>query len=487
VLGEERGTEAGTFALRVETLESEVDRWRAVAAATDTERDRLAADLEGAAAAKTHLEETLKSVLETARSREQDTTALLQEVRGQAWATAVHLTETEVTLRAVCEERTAEVAALTARAQALTADAERMREAESAATSERDHLAAELAGARAAHERLEQTLAQTLAESSDREETLAAQLAEREREVETLRADHPPEATKPAVETSASEKGDGEGATPAIDKTAQLVAGPEPLRSAPGTVPAAESALDLVAVLDDEGAWSGVTLELRPTMILAPDEAAVARLAAARPEVVVVNLAASGAMKTLIAVRALGARTRLCGYLAKAGSDGALPLGAVEPAGRPLAPDAIVATLRPRMLARARVVAVGADVDAMLSLRQALGREGASVSLAWDAKQATDLLDMVHPHVVVVDLEMARDACIVLARLAASQPMPIVVLIEGPASSGADLATVLGNPEVASQLVSRTHLLGAVRSRAGSAPSKAARPVGAAPARSAGR
>ena len=486
-LGEERAAEAGAFAARVETLESETDRWRAVAAATDTERDRLAADLEGAAAAKTHLEETLKSVLETARSREQDTTALLQEVRGQAWATAVHLTETEVTLRAVCEERTAEVAALTARAQALTADAERMREAESAATSERDHLAAELAGARAAHERLEQTLARTLAESSDREEALAAQLAEREREVETLRADHPPEATKPAVETSASEKGDGEGATPAIDKTAQLVAGPEPLQSASGTVPAAESALDLVAVLDDEGAWSGVTLELRPTMILAPDEAAVARLAAARPEVVVVNLAASGAMKTLIAVRALGARTRLCGYLAKAGSDGALPLGAVEPAGRPLAPDAIVATLRPRMLARARVVAVGADVDAMLSLRQALGREGASVSLAWDAKQATDLLDMVHPHVVVVDLEMARDACIVLARLAASQPMPIVVLIEGPASSGADLATVLGNPEVASQLVSRTHLIGAVRSRAGSAPSKAARPVGAAPARSAGR
>jgi ActR/RegA family two-component response regulator len=330
-------------------------------------------------------------------------------------------------------------------------------------------------------------LAQTLAESSDREEALAAQLTEREREVVTLRADHPPEATTPAVETGASGMRNGGGATPAVEETARLVAQPEPLRSAFSTVPPAESAVDLVAVLDDEGAWSGVTIEQRQTMILAPDEAGVAQLASARPGHVVVNLAASGAMKTLVAGRALGARTRLCGYLAKAGSDGALPIGAVEPAVRPLAPDAIVATLTPRMPVRARVVTVGADVDAMLSLRQALGRQGASVSLAWDAKQATDLLDMVHPHVVVIDLEMARDACIVLARLAASQPMPIVVLIEGPASSGAELATVLGNPEVASQLVSRKDLLGAVLRRAGSAPSKAARPVGAAPARSAAR
>ena len=486
-LGEERVAEVGAFAIRVETLESEADRWRAVAAAADTGRDRLAADLEGAAAAKAHLEETLKTVLETARSREQDTMALLQEVRGQAWATAVRLTETEVTLHAACEERTAEVAALAARTHALTADAERMREAESSAISERDHLAAELAGARAAHERLEQTLAQTFAESRGREEAMAARLAELEREVETLRADHPPEATKPAVETSASRKGDNEGATPAVDKTARLVAKPEPLRSASGTVPPAKSASELVAVLDDEGAWSGVAVEQQQTMILAPDEAGVARLASARPRVVVVNLAASGAMKTLAAVRALGARTRLCGYLAKAGSDGVLPLGAVEPAARPLAPDAIVAALAPCMPARARVVTVGADVDAMLSLRQALGRQGAAVSLAWDAKQATDLLDMVHPHVVVVDLEMARDACIVLARLAASQPVPIVVLIEGPASSGVELAMVLADPEVGSRLVSRKNLLGAVLNRAGSAPSQALRPVGAAPARSAAR
>jgi chromosome segregation ATPase len=473
-LGEERIAEAGAFAVLAETLESEADRWRALAAATDSERNRLAADLGGAAAAKAHLEETLKTVLETSRAREQDATALLQEVRTQAWATAVRLTETEVTLRAVDEERTAEVAVLTARTQALTADAERMREAEGAAASERDHLAAELAGARAAHERLEQTLAQNLTASRDREEAMAARLAELEREVET-----PPATVKPAVPA----KADAGNARPAVDPPPRLVAEAPAPRSASGVPPAAEE----VAVLDDESAWTGVTVDRPQTTIFAPDAAGLARLASARPGVVLVNLAAVGMMKTLASVRALGPRTRLFGYLARSGSDGALPLGTLAPTARPLEPDAVVAALASRVPARARVVTVSADVDAMLSLRQALGRQGASVSLAWDAKQASDLLDMVHPHVVVADLEMGRDVGIVLARLAASQPVPILVLIEGSADCGPDLATVLGNPEVASQLVSRKDLLGAVLGRSASTPSKAARPGGPLPARSVAR
>jgi CheY-like chemotaxis protein len=352
--------------------------------------------------------------------------------------------------------------------------------------SERDHLAAELAGARAAHERLEQTLAQTLGESRNREDAMAAQLAELERTLETLRAERSAAATKPARETRATPNADGGIATPAVEQSARPAARPMPLRSPAATVPPAEPTSDLVALLDERDAWSGVTVEPEP-MILVSDDAGVGRLASARPGIVVVNLAASGAMRALVAARALGIRTRLCGYLAKPGCDDTLPLGAVEPAERPVAPDAIVAALTPRMPAKARVVTVGADVDAMLSLRQALGRQGASVSLAWDAKQATDLLDMVHPHVVVIDLEMARDACIVVARLAASQPAPIVVLIEGAASAGVELATVLGNPEIAAQLVRRKDLLRAVLGRAGSAPPKAAKPVGAAPPRRAAR
>lgn len=469
-LGEERVAEAAEFAARIEGLESDGDRWRARTTAAETERDRLAADLEGAAAAKAHLDETLKTVLETARSREQDAAAVLQEVRDQAWATAMRLGESEVTLRALGEERSVEAAAAAARMQALTADAERMREAESAASSERDHLAAELAGTRAAHERLEQTLTQTLAESREREEAMAARLAELQREIEALRANEGSAAAKAA----------------ATDKTVRPAAKPVPLRPATPRMPTAPSTSDVVAVLDEEGAWSDVAVAQPQTMILALNEDPVARLASDQPRVAVVNLAATGALQILVAIRALGTRTRLLGYLAKTGSDGVLPLAAVEPAARPLDPDAIVATLASRMPAHARVVTFGADVDAMLSLRQALARQGAAVSLAWDAKQATDLLDMLHPHAVVADLEMARDACIVLARVAACQPVPLVVLIEG-AGGGADLTTVLANPEVAPQLVSRKDLLAAVLNRAVSAPSKAAGPVAAPPTRSAAR
>jgi chromosome segregation ATPase len=475
-LGEERAAEAADFASWLETLQSEGDRWRDRAATAETERDRLAADLEGAAAAKAHLDETLKNVLETARAREQDTTTLLHEVRGQAWATAVRLGEREVTLRAVVEERAAETAAAGARMQALTAETDRLRETESAASTERDHLAAELAGTRAAHERLEQALAQTLAESRERDETATARLTELEREIETLRAAERSAPAKPAAETAGPAK-DAPKPAPA----ARAAAKPVPLRPPAPAAAAPLSETDVVAVLDEEGTWADVAVEQR-TMVLALDADPVTRLAAEQPKIAVVNLAAMGALNVLVALRALGARTRIYGYLAKAGSDSVLPLAAIEPAARPLDPDAIVATLGSHMPAHARVVTVGTDVDAMLSLRQALGRHGASVSLAWDTKQATDLLDMIHPHVVVTDLEMARDACIVLARVAMCDPVPTMVLIEST-GSGADLTPVLSNPEVTPHLVSRKDFLATLVSRKAGVQPKAATP----PTRSAAR
>jgi len=167
------------------------------------------------------------------------------------------------------------------------------------------------------------------------------------------------------------------------------------------------------------------------------------------------NLAAPGVMKALLALRALGVPMRLCGYIADGRTDRVLPLDVVEPAARPLAPDAIVAALAQHAPARARVVTVGADVDALLSLRQALARQGTSVSLAWDGKQATELFDMVHPHAVVADLDAAHDVCTVLARVATSSRIPAVVLIEGAADGAATLAMVLNNPDVAEKLLTR--------------------------------
>jgi CheY-like chemotaxis protein len=231
----------------------------------------------------------------------------------------------------------------------------------------------------------------------------------------------------------------------------------------------------VVAVLDQDGAWNGIDLGA-VVSIVATDEA-VRKLATDWPGTVLANLAAPGVVKALVTMRSMHAPSRIIGFLAT-GADRALALGAVEPASLPLAPDAIVAALARHAPAKARVVTVGADVDALLSLRQALARAGTSVSLAWDGKQATDLLDMVHPHAVVADLGAPYDACAVLGRLAASSPIPAAVLIEGNADASAALAMVLNNPDVADKVVTRKDLL-ALLGRSAAAKSPALRPSSA--------
>src|SRR5207302_254456 len=79
--------------------------------------------------------------------------------------------------------------------------------------------------------------------------------------------------------------------------------------------------------------------------------------------------------------------------------------------------DAIVAALARYAVRGTRVVTAGADVDGLMSLRQALARRGMSVSMAWDGKQASELLVVVRPEVVVVDLGLPRrDGYGILAR-----------------------------------------------------------------------
>jgi CheY-like chemotaxis protein len=124
----------------------------------------------------------------------------------------------------------------------------------------------------------------------------------------------------------------------------------------------------------------------------------------------------------------------------------------IEPAARPLAPDAVIAALAAQVAAGTRVVTVGADFDALLSLRQALSRQGLSVSMAWDAKQAAELVEMVRPSIVVADLGMQRDACAFVASLTGASPMPTVVLIEGTGDTAASFAAALGDPALTARL-----------------------------------
>jgi CheY-like chemotaxis protein len=67
-----------------------------------------------------------------------------------------------------------------------------------------------------------------------------------------------------------------------------------------------------------------------------------------------------------------------------------------------------------------------------MSLRQALARKGMSVSMAWDAKQALELLGVVRPHAVVVDLDLPRrDGFAITARLGTLEAVPHAVLVGG--------------------------------------------------------
>src|SRR5262249_7359303 len=79
-----------------------------------------------------------------------------------------------------------------------------------------------------------------------------------------------------------------------------------------------------------------------------------------------------------------------------------------------------------------RILSVGTSAGNLLGLRQALTRAGMSVSIAWDAKQATDLLGIVRPEVVILDLGLpARGGHGIVADLVALEPRPLAVLIPG--------------------------------------------------------
>jgi len=104
----------------------------------------------------------------------------------------------------------------------------------------------------------------------------------------------------------------------------------------------------------------------------------------------------------------------------------------IDLAGRPLDPDAVLASLGPYARRETRVVTVGDDFVAFISLRHAMVRQGMSASMAWSAKQAAELLPMVRPEVVVIDLELpAREICGIVVRLASSEPVPSAILVRG--------------------------------------------------------
>ncbi len=69
-----------------------------------------------------------------------------------------------------------------------------------------------------------------------------------------------------------------------------------------------------------------------------------------------------------------------------------------------------------------RVLAVGEDVDFMSGLRESLGRVRTSTAIAFDGRQAVDLIPMVKPQMVLIDLNLPRGGGLRIASQIAANP-----------------------------------------------------------------
>ena len=357
-------------------------------------------------------------------------------------------------------ERAVEVEGLMARLTEAEAAAERERERLRASEGEREQLAAQLREAAAREERAGDEIArlmadtgtflaerEQLAEARAREDEARARHADLEMRVEGLRAEREAEAVSVSarLESIAAERDRLSAALAAVQaerdclaaEATRHVAG-EARPPQPGLAPA-----DIV-VVDDEPAWAAAAAGGRQVRVIPPGDPALHSLGGTPPACVVVNLAARGALAALATLREAGSSARIWGCLATPGAGRALPLGPVEPVVRPVEPGAVLATLRRHAAGGARILTVGADADALISLRLALVRQGMSVSMAWDGARAVQLFGTERPEIVVIDLALPGHAGYALvAELAARDPPPVAALIPGDDDAGTAFAATL--------------------------------------------
>ena len=406
---EERRTQMAALDAEVARLRAECGTLRDAAAASVREQDEITRQELDRARAQ------LEHELEAARTREADATTRLAEL------------ESEVGVAR--DERDALVVNL----ETLTADRNRLREALAALEAERSSPDFRVAtSSDAERSSPDFRVAASLDAEGSSPDFLIAALEEAELATATdtdedpLAAVEEPGELTEIVELLALED---EPAPAAVDDPA-----PVPDDSAPEVVEAATpvgvaEGAPLLLVLDADAAWEDAGID-RYTIVHAAPDSALARLGGAVPTHVVANLAAPGVFGALSELRAAGITVPFWGCLADAAANRAIPLGRVEPALRPLDPDAVLAALGAAAGRGTKVVTVGTDVDALMSLRQIFTRQGLSVSMAWDAKQAADLLAMIRPTLVVVDLEQPpRVGYGIVARVTSADPVPTTVAI----------------------------------------------------------
>ena len=409
--GEQRAQEELQAATERAAAATEADLQRALATERAAEEARAAANADAEAARRALEDERQRARDEIARLQADAGTLLaererleqgLAEARAREEEARSCLADVERRVEDLRAEREAEAAALSARLEGIAAERDRLSVALAAVQAERDYFAAEEAAADAAHARLEDALVREAARRAADEAPVAVAAAPRQ----------------------------------------------------PGLGPAH------VVVVDDDPAWAAAAGEGLQVTVMPAGGAMLESLGATSPTCVVVNLAARGALAALATLREAGSSARVWGCLATPATGRALPLGLVEPVARPVDPDAVLATFRRHAARGARVLAAGADADALISLRQALVREGMSVAMAWDGARAVELLGAQRPEMVVIDLALpGRVGYALVARLAACDPPPVLALIPGDDDAPAAFAAALAEEAPAARMLPLADLL----------------------------
>jgi len=447
--------EPASLAAKLAARSEEADRLREALEAAGAERARLAGELEHARREASRVELLAASLAAAERETAELSAALGRS--GSGGREAVEQARAAEAARAAAEAELASartaLADAEARSVALEAEGRRARaEIERLELAERD--------GRAERERMEKELAETrarfdeLATHGNAVEgeigVLRELVATLRSELETLAAERDRLLGAPG-EPEAERATNVEAEDPPAPAAAELAPSESPPAPAAPPTPAApprprvHGARRLVVVLDVDPVWEGAVIDGTEVTVVKPGSDVFARFVGVTPTRLVVNLAAPGALAAMGALRAAGVSGRFWGCLASPSSDTALPLGMIEPATRPLDPDAVLLVLGGYAPRGTRIVTAGADGDTLMSLRHALTRQGLSVSMAWDAKQAVDLFEAVRPEVVVLDLELPpRHGYELVVRLAGSSPVPSAVLVYGEGDdTGAGFAAAL--------------------------------------------
>src|SRR5262249_37093441 len=92
----------------------------------------------------------------------------------------------------------------------------------------------------------------------------------------------------------------------------------------------------IVVVLDGDPVWSRVGIDGHDVAVIKPGASSVTRVTELEPVRIAANLAAPGALTSLLALRAGGSTARLWACIADGAQDQAIALSAVEPVVGPI-------------------------------------------------------------------------------------------------------------------------------------------------------